>query len=178
MSDWNMGPFKPNPRHAFDPSEHYKYFDLVRYKGGGYLNINEDLVDGISCTGILPTGQEESESYWMCICEPGATGSNAEAYLPFVVLEDGDPWDFALTDKIVVPSDYGVQLVIDNVYDGCCGMIVTENKNLQLPDNSDRSVDFNYVNITDNQYYVYTFVCMNYGGELKFLWNRTVMNRE
>lgn len=176
MSDWNMGPFKPNPRGKFSPNAKYRYFDLVYYDGGGYLNINRDLVDGISCTGILPEGQAESDIYWMCVCARGEAGKNADSYLPFITIDHTGVWDFEKSDKVIVPSNLNSKLVIENAYDGCCGLIITDNKSLELPSNSDYSVDFNYVEISGNQYYMYTFVCMNYAGNLKFLWNRTVMN--
>lgn len=178
MSDFNMGPYKPNPCGEYNPNRKYKYFDLVEYDGGSFLNINRDEVDGTSCIGILPEGQAESKIYWMCMCRRGKDGKNASSYLPFGTVDHTGIWDYSKTDKIIVPKGLTTKLSIENAYDGCCGIIVTENPSLQLPDNSDYSIDFNYVSAGPNQYYMYTFVCMNSGNKLKFLWNRTVMNNE
>jgi hypothetical protein len=176
MADFNMGPFKPNPKGKYDPSAKYKYFDSVEFDGGWYLNINRDEVDGISCIGILPEGQAESELYWMCLCRRGNDGKSPDAYLPFITIDETGIWDYSLSDKAIVPKELDTKLTINNAYDGCCGIIVTDNANLELPDNSDCSIDFGYIDAGANQYYMYTFICMPYGEELKFLWNRTVMN--
>ena len=62
------------------------------------------------------------------------------------------------------------------MYDGCCGVIITK-KNLELPSNSDYSIDYNFITVGTNQYYMYTFI---YGKNIitntnKYIWNRTVI---
>ena len=85
-------------------------------------------------------------------------------------------WDYSKSDKIIIPDNGESTITINNVYNGCCGMICTT-KNLALPSNSDKSIDFNYINAGTNQYYMYTFV---YGTNVitntnKYIWNRTVI---
>ena len=168
MSEYNMGPFKPNPRGIFDPNARYKYFDLVNYEGSSYLNINKDLVDGDSCIGVLPTGMENSEQYWMLNASKGDPGK-LDHYQSFITVADGI-WDFNISDKCIVHPDVA-ELKVINYYDGCCGIMITDHPALKIINKSDYSIDFDYANILGGQYYMYTFVCLND----KLIWNRTVI---
>ena len=173
----NLGPYRPRPRGEFSSEESYRFLDWVKYKGSSYLCINYDTIDGTACIGVLPEGAHDSEAYWQCIAEKGEPGLIEVEYLPIGNL-DGDLWDFDITDKIYVEESFNNIISITNVYDGCCGAILTKNRNLQLPANSDYSIDFNYVNITNaNQYYLYTFIYADMGAGSRFIWNRTVINR-
>lgn len=173
----NLGPFRIRPRGKFSSEAQYRFLDLVSYEGGSYLCSNYDTIDGTAVIGVLPTGAHDSEAYWMSIAERGEAGLIEVEYLPIGNLEDGI-WDFDITDKIYVEESFSKVINITNVYDGCCGAILTKNTNLQLPENSDYSIDFNYVNITNaNQYYLYTFIYANMGAGSRFIWNRTVINK-
>ena len=173
----NLGPFRIRPRGEFSIDEQYRFLDLVSYNGGSYLCSNYDTIDGTAAIGILPEGAHNSEAYWQCIAKRGEPGLIEVEYLPIGSLEDG-VWDFDITDKIYVEETFRAVLDIINVYDGCCGAILTKNKNLQLPANSDYSIDFNYVNIINSkQYYLYTFIYADMGAGSKFIWNRTVINK-
>ena len=176
--EYNMGPFKPNKKGKFDPTENYKYFDMVLYNGSSYLNINRDLLYGVTCIGILPVGEAESELYWQCIAEKGEKGDAATSYLPFIEIDTDGVWDFNLSDKAYLNNNITSSIDILNVYSGACGILISDRDNFSLPSNSDYSLDYNYVRAMNNQYYMYSFVCMPNGeNNLKFLWNRTVMNR-
>ena len=175
--EYNMGPFKPNIKGDFDAVKNYEYFDMVYFNGSSYLNINRDLVDGVSCTGVLPEGQAESELYWQCIAHKGDRGDNAIPYLPFIEIGSDGSWNFNLSDKAYLNNNIATSIDIQNIYDGACGILVTDRDNFALPANSDTSLDFNYVRALNNQYYIYSFICISYGNNLKLLWNRTVMNR-
>ena len=173
----NLGPFRIRPRGEFSPDAQYRFLDLVSFNGGSYLCINYDTIDSTAAIGILPEGAHNSEAYWQCIAKRGEPGLIEVEYLPIGVL-DGNIWDFDITDKIYVEESFNGVLDITNVYDGCCGAILTKNRNLQLPANSDYSIDFNYINIVSaNQYYLYTFVYANMGAGSRFIWNRTVINK-
>ena len=174
----NLGPFRIRPRGKFSSEAKYRFLDLVSYKGGSYLCCNYDTIDGTAAIGILPTGASNSEAYWQCVAEKGETGLVEVEYLPLGNLEDSI-WDFEETDKIYIEENFNNVLEIINVYNGCCGAIITGNTNLQLPENSDYSIDFNYITITDpaNQYYLYTFIYADIGAGGKFIWNRTVINK-
>ena len=177
MATHNLGPFRMRPRGKFSSKESYRFLDFVSYNGSSYLCINEDLIDGTAVVGVLPSGAHSSEAYWQCIAEKGEPGLIEVEYLPIGNLEDGI-WDFDITDKIYVEESFTDTLDITNVYDGCCGAILTKNSNLILPANSDYSIDFNYINITNaNQYYLYTFIYANMGAGSRFIWNRTVINK-
>lgn len=180
MADYNMGPYRIRPRGKFESSARYSYLDIVNYNGSSYICNNEDLIDGISVTGVLPVGEERSPLYWDLIAEKGETGAVGPAsdlYKSFETVTDGR-WDFKVTDKITIPSNGSSEIEIVNVYDGCCGIIITE-KELILPVNSDLSIDFNYVLKGTNQYYLYTFVYGSLESNIKrFIWNRTVINRQ
>lgn len=173
----NLGPYRIRPRGKFSSEKSYRFLDLVSYQGGSYLCSNYDTIDGTGAIGVLPTGAHNSEIYWMCIAERGEPGLIEVEYLPIENLED-NTWDFDVTDKIYIGKSFNKVLDIINVYDGCCGAILTENDNLLLPANSDYSIDFNYVNINSaNQYYLYTFIYANMGAGSRFIWNRTVINK-
>lgn len=173
----NLGVFRIRPRGKFSSDTNYRFLDLVSYNGGSYLCSNYDTIDGISCIGILPTGAHNSDLYWMSIAERGEPGLVEVEYLPIGNL-DNNVWDFDITDKIYVEEYFDNNIDIINVYDGCCGAILTKNRNLKLPTNSDYSIDFNYINITNpNQYYLYTFIYADMGGGSRFIWNRAVINK-
>lgn len=173
----NLGPFRIRPMGKFSSDAKYRFLDLVTYDGGSYLCCNYDTIDGIGVTGVLPKGAHNSEAYWQCIAERGEAGLIEVEYLPIENLEDG-VWDFDITDKIYINESFVDTLDITNVYDGCCGAILTKNSNLKLPVNSDYSTNFNYVNITNaNQYYLYTFIYANMGSGSRFIWNRIVINK-
>ena len=78
------------------------------------------------------------------LAEKGDKGDEANAYLTPVDVTATGVWDFSKSDKIFIPADMNEILDIQNTYDGCCGVIITENKDLKLPVNSDFSIDFNY----------------------------------
>ena len=173
----NLGPFRVRPRGKFSSEALYRYLDLVSYDGGSYICINYDTIDGTACVGVLPTGAHNSEAYWQCIAERGEPGLIEVEYLPIGNLDDY-VWDFDITDKIYVEENFSKTLNITNVYDGCCGAILTKNTNLLLPVNSDYAVDFNYITINNaNQYYLYTFIYANIGAGSRFIWKRTVINK-
>lgn len=173
MSDFNLGPFRINSRGEFISSNIYRFLDIVTYNGSSYICINKDTIDGIGVTGVLPEGQTNSSIYWQCIAHKGDAGSNV--YDEFLSITDGI-WDYSKSDKIIIPDTGKSTITINNVYNGCCGIIYTA-KNLALPSNSDKSIDFNYINADANQYYMYTFT---YGTNVitntnKYIWNRTVI---
>lgn len=173
----NLGPFRIRPRGEFSSEAKYRFLDLVSYEGGSYLLINYDTIDGTAAIGILPEGAHDSDAYWQCIAKRGEPGLIEVEYLPIGNLEDGI-WDFDVTDKIYIEESFVDVLDITNVYDGCCGAILTKNSNLKLPVNSDYSIDFNYINIVNaNQYYLYTFIYADMGAGSRFIWNRTVINK-
>lgn len=175
MAEYNMGPFKPNPKGVFKPNTKYRYFDLVEYNGGSYLNINKDDVDGTSSIGVLPYGQAESELYWMCMSKPGKDATVAKEYSPFVVIEDDGIWDYSVTDKVIVPFTVK-ELKIKGLYSGCVGMVISVSNSFKLPQNSDTSLDYNFVTAGNKQYYMYTFTCVDMNNTLRLIWNRTVIN--
>ena len=173
----NLGPFRIRPRGIFSSTEKYRFLDLVSYDGGSYICSNYDTIDGKEAEGILPKGAHNSEAYWQCVAERGEAGLIEVEYLPIGNLED-NIWDFDITDKIYVEETFIDTIEIINVYDGCCGAILTKNNNLKLPANSDYSIDYNYISINNaNQYYLYTFIYANMGAGSRFIWNRTVINK-
>jgi hypothetical protein len=176
MADFNLGMFRPKPRGVFNSTTSYRYLDLVSYNGSGYICCNEDTIDGIACIGVLPEGQSNSELYWMCIASKGDEGAAASSYPSFITVLD-NLWNYEKSDKIIVPENAeDGTLDITNVYDGCCGIIISK-KDLSLPGNSDYSVDFNYVTAGTNQYYMYSFIYADLDTGSKFIWNRTVINQ-
>ena len=176
MAEFNLGPFRIKARGKFNSETAYKFLDMVTYNGGSYININYDTIDGISCVGVLPDGDDNSKNYWQCIASKGDKGDIADQYQPFAEVSDG-AWDYTVSDKITIPLSAPDRLDITNVYDGCCGIILTK-KDLTLPINSLYSVDYNYINTTDDDYYFYTFVYTNIGSDsFMFVWHRSVVNR-
>lgn len=180
MADFNLGVYRPKPRGVYNGSTSYRYLDIVSFNGSSFICINYDTIDGIACIGILPEGQNESELYWMKIASRGEKGDIADIYKPYVVVSN-NTWDYSQGDKIFIPkedSDNKVLLEITNVYDGCCGMIITKN-DLALPTNSLYSTDYKYVSvINEDDYYFYTFTYTNLGSDsYTFIWHRTVVNR-
>lgn len=175
MAEYNLGPFRIRPRGEFNPSENYRFLDLVTYNGGSFVCINMDTVDGTAAVGILPEGESKSQLYWQCIAHKGDKG-DIGGYQNFIKIEDGI-WDYSESDKIIIPDECTINtLDITNVYNGCCGIVLT-NKDLELPVNSEFSIDYNYATCNANQYYIYTFIYGSYITENnKFIWNRTVVN--
>ena len=53
MADFNLGVYRPRPMGAFDPTENYRYLDIVTYDGASYININLDTIDGLMAHGII-----------------------------------------------------------------------------------------------------------------------------
>lgn len=177
MSDYNLGPYRPHPLGEFDPTKEYQYLDIVSYNGSSYINCNVDTIDGVSCIGILPTGQPMSESYWMCLSRPGEKGEVADVYAPYGSLEDDGSWDFSKSDKIFIPEGKSPILDIKNLYNGACGVIITRLE-LFLPKNSMKSSDFDYIDITSpGEYYFYTFTCTDLGAGLTLIWHRSVVSK-
>ena len=182
MADHNLGPFRIRPRGTYKDNEKYRYLDLVYYDADkcSYICRKYETIDNsVICQGINPTNEE----YWMKITERGATGFYEMEYYPIISIEPNNSiytWDFDITDKIRIDGDDQIneKLVIENVDEGCCGVIITRKSSNILPDNSDYSIDFNYVNIiNDNQYYLYTFIYADMGAGPRFIWNRTVINK-
>ena len=179
MADYNLGPFRQKNRGDFDDTAEYRFLDMVKFNGSTYLNINYDTIDGIACIGILPEGQPESQLYWLCMAERGEKGDTADYYTPYIQVTNG-VWDYSLGDKCFIPEseEPSVTLDIENVYDGCCGMILTKNE-LSLPPNSLYATDYKYVNVINaDDYYFYTFTYANTGSDsYLFVWHRSVVNR-
>ena len=176
-TDYNMGPFSLFPRGEYDSIIRYNYLDVVTYNGSSFMFIYEDTESDL-CIGVPPEGDASSELYWQVMASKGDIGPAADTYKGFLSITDGI-WDYDNTDKIIIPGNASVStLSISNVYDGCCGMVLSP-LDLTLPSNSQYTFDYNYITrITPNQYYMYTFVY--YGttplGNNKFIWNRTVVN--
>ena len=176
MVEWNMGAYRPNPKGEWSGTERYEYLDWVTYNGSSFLCIHYDPDDNLACIGVLPEGEAQSELYWMCTAQRGATGDAPSAYLPYVKITDGT-WDYDVTDKIYIPSDGQNSISIVNVYNGCCGVIYT-NKDLELPSNSLKAIDFDYARVIHaNEMYFYTFSYGIFGEEELFIWHRTVVTR-
>ena len=174
--DYNLGKYRPNPRGKYKDTESYRYLDMVSFNGSGYININLDTIDGTACIGIAPEGEDKSGLYWMCIAERGDQGPEGTTYKPFSVITDG-VWDIEQHgDKIYIPENGLATVSITNQYDGLCGIIIT-NKELNLPSNSDYSIDYEYVKAKTNQYYCYSFIYIEVSDNPKFIWHRTVINQ-
>ena len=172
MSNINLGPFRLNPRGELKPGEKYKFLDLITYEGSSYVNINNDIIDGDASIGVLPTAEEGATKYYQLIAARGPEGKIAEQYDQFITITNND-WDYSLADKIKIGGSYDNTIPINilNVYDGCCGIIVCDLE-LILPTNSDVSIDFHYLSLSLNEYFVYSFI---YDGDRqRFIWNRTI----
>lgn len=175
MSDYNLGPYRIKPRGEFDPEANYIFLDLVTYDGGSYVCINYDTIDGVACIGVLPEGEVRSASYWQCIAHKGDKGDTGDMYLPFKTVSNGN-WNYNETDKIIVPANATTNIEIENVYDGCCGLILSKQE-LSFPPNSIYAADFSYVNTSGiADWYLYTFVYANLGSAYNFIWSRSVIN--
>jgi len=175
--DINLGKYRVRPCGDFSPTKSYEYLDLVSYEGGSYICINYDTIDGTACIGVLPEGSQNSEEYWQCIAEKGDPGLLEAEYLPIGQLDDVGVWDFSITDKVYIAADFTKTLTISNVREGDCGAILTRNRDLKLPVNSDYAADFYCMGITNsNQYYMYTFIYANMGAGNRFIWKRSVIN--
>lgn len=176
MADWNMGVYRPFPRGQYRSDVEYHYLDIVTYEGSSYICKNVDTIDDVSCIGIAPSGQAESVNYWQQIASRGEKGEMADSYLPYLELTN-NIWDYSLGDKVYVPEDANIDaLSIVNVYDGCCGIIISK-KDLVLPKNSYFDLSYNYVNrVYDGDYYFYTFTYTGLGSDsYMFVWHRTVI---
>ena len=177
MADYNIGPFRMRPRGEYNKDTVYRFFDNVLYRGTSYCNINPDSNDDDSCIGIPPEGAERSEVYWLPVALRGEKGETGDAYQSFVEVRNGS-WDYNVSDKIYIPEDATEKIDILNVYNGCCGTIITK-LDLAVPTNSDKAFDYNFVTAGVNQYYMYTFVYGHlppFSTKDKFLWHRTVIN--
>ena len=108
----------------------------------------------------------------MLICAKGDKGDIADRYDSFITITNNN-WDYSLSDKIKLGTGFDITkpLVISNVYDGCCGIIVTD-LDITLPVNSDVSIDFHYLSLSLNEYFVYSFIYD--GNRQRFIWNRTI----
>jgi len=179
MAEHNLGPYRFRSRGEFSPTARYKFMDVVTYNGSSYYVYNEDIIDNISVTGVAPVGQYVSETYWRLLAakgDTGSAGSSGDTYLPFITVTNGI-WNYEDSDKIIIPSEGSASIQIQNAYEGCVGIILTE-KELTLPSGSDYSIDYNYVTKVANQYYMYTFLYANPdGANARFIWNRTVVNK-
>lgn len=185
MAEYDLGPYRVRPRGEFNSTTIYRYLDLVTCNGSSFICTNLDTIDHDSCIGVHPTGGEtpteesieRGKLYWQCVGSKGDTGRDGDQYLEFKTIVNGR-WDFSETDKIKIPDEGLDTIEIINVENGCCGIILTT-KELELPYNSDYSIDFYYVTRTTGQYYMYTFV---YGSCIsdnnRFIWNRTVISQD
>lgn len=174
MASINLGPYRLMPRGEFDAKKEYKVLDLVSYNGSSYICINDDIIDGVSNIGILPTGQDKSATYYAISASKGDKGAIADKYDGFTTLSSGS-WDYSLSDKVIIKDESITDIIITNVYDGCCGMVLSANPNLVLPKNSQYSIDFWYLELSKKQYFVYTFVCVGEKDTAKLIWNRTII---
>lgn len=184
--DINLGKYRLNPRGEYDSEETYYYLDFVSYKGASYYVKYRDPETQmeVPISKVLPIGELSSSIYWGVLAEKGQIGEKAELYESFITLKnttwnyrDSDP-SAEYSDKVIIPEDlpFSSPLEIKGAYDGCCGLILTKNKNIRLPDNSILASDFDYIEIGDNQYYFYTFI---YTVSLdKFIWHRSVLNEQ
>lgn len=177
MATYDLGPFRPAPKDEWDPATPYKYLDIVTYNGASYICRNLDTIDGTACIGVLPEGEPSSELYWMCLSHRGEKGDTPDTYTPYMTVVNS-VWDYSITDKIFIPMEAPSSTIqINNVYDGCCGIIITR-KNLQLPENNMKSIDYNFIELVGaSSYYFYTFTYSDLGGtgEYKFIWHRSVV---
>ena len=173
MAEHNLGPIRINHTGAYSDTKKYKYLDAVEYNGSSYVAINH--------APDFENNAEEASLYWAVEALRGKEGPRADKYDSFITLSATDTdivWDYNKSDKIIIPTDMDFtnkRLSIDNVYDGCCGMIITRNKNVVLPENSDYALDFDYMNVGVKQYYMYTFVYCKIMSTYRFVWNRTVI---
>ena len=177
MSDHNLGAYRIRPCGEYDGNTTYHYLDLVKYEGSTYLCIA--LIYDESCSGVLPKGSPESELYWVEIGSKGDKGDSAAIYSGFTTLTS-TYWDYLISDKVVIPIEVDVSepLEIDNIYNGCCGMVITPHELNLLYERDMKSIDFNYVKVSgENELYCYTFVAVPLGDAIKLVWHRSVITR-
>lgn len=96
------------------------------------------------------------------------------AIIPFVELSAENSlitWDFSQGNKAKVVLESNTAIEINNISNGCIGQIRVVGAELILPDNSDKSIDFDYIYANTGQYYLYTFV---YDGT-RYEWHRSVI---
>ena len=93
MADYNLGPYRPNPKGEYDGTESYRFLDWVTYQGCSYLCINYDTIDGTACIGKLPTGEEDSELYWMCTASKGDDPAPEDFEYPGFEQVENNEWD-------------------------------------------------------------------------------------
>jgi len=170
---YNLGEYRLRYRGEYVPTNLYTYMDWVTCDGGSYTVINQDCTDESGLIGVHPTDSEDSELYWAALAVKGSTGDGPEIYQRFGTVSNG-LWDFSTTDKIIVPSNGNSVITLENVYDGCCGIIISD-LDLSFPNNpSLYSVDYDYIIPQANEFYIYSFVCATFGSNLKLIWNRAV----
>ena len=183
MAEHNLGPIRINHTGPYSDTKEYKFMDAVEYNCSSDVAINLEYITK-SFSGHIPdfeTNEEDAKMYWAIEALRGEKGPMADKYDSFITLESTDTdivWDYNKSDKIIIPTDMDFtnkRLTIDNVYDGCCGMIITRNRNVILPENSDYALDFDYMNVGVKQYYMYTFVYCKIMSTYRFVWNRTVI---
>lgn len=181
--EYNLGPYRIRPRGEYKSTVPYKYLDIVTYNGSSYLCIygrNETADANIEITGKIPD-DPDSSLYWQLIASKGDKGLQGDAndlYRGFITVTDGI-WDYSKSDKIIVPEDGSNSLILENIYDGCCGIILSEKELVLPPNNSNLSSDFYYISKLPNQLYLYTFICARYFNDtLSLFWNRTVVNKQ
>lgn len=75
-------------------------------------------------------------------------------YESFVTITDGI-WDFSVSDKIILQDTNLVS--ISNVYNGAVGTIISTLE-LDLPANSRKAVDYDYIQAETSEHYMYTFI--------------------
>lgn len=174
MSETNLGAFRINPRGELNPNAKYKFLDAITYDGSSYLSINNDIIDGTAVVSKLPTDVDANE-YFQVLARKGDKGDIADRYCGVMILNN-TTWDYSQSDKVSIGTSYDISqpLVINNAYDGCIGMIFT-NKDITLPNNSYKSIDYNYITLlSTSDLYAYSFICRNVNGTLKYYWNRSV----
>ena len=177
-TDYDLGPIRPRPRGEWVKGVEYRYLDIVYYDGGSYICSDINTLDGSSiCVNIPPTDPINGSSFWQCLAVKGDKGESPDVYLPYVEVTNGI-WDYGTTDKIIIPDDASTDTInIVNVYNGCCGIIITR-KELILPSNSYKSTDFNFINIvTAEDRYFYTFTYLDTGSLGNFIWHRSVVRK-
>ena len=173
MAEFNLGAYRMKFTGDWDPNKEYYYMNVVNYNGSKFIYIN-----AAPSTSIIPEGETNSENYWECIAHKGEKGDTADVYQPYIEVINGE-WDFAQSDKILIPDNAITDTIgISNIYNGACGIIITR-KELQLPQNSFKSKDFNYTTLVQaSDMYFYTFTYTKIGGILSFVWHRTVISRD
>ena len=178
MAEYNLGPIRMNFKGEYDEATEYRFMDNVTYQGSSYVCKNLDSIDGVGCIGVAPFGEPKSEVYWAPQALKGEKGDAADYYRPFMTVTDAY-WDFSHGDKIFIPTDAtDNKLEIANLQNGSCGLILTQ-KDLELPRNSFKAIDFGYIELTNiADYYIYTFVYTNIGTGIDyFFWHRSVVTK-